>query len=126
MTLVPFAEDLNRFILKLNGAEQGSYKITWGSESKEFTGEQLSAGIFLAKEFPENPFCAAFDKVDAAVFAKQQYETTQVKQIFNGAEGKADFSKAMAETEAVRKPLADAIAAAVVPVTHSIQIEKLK
>jgi lysophospholipase L1-like esterase len=126
MTLVPFAEDLNRFILKLNDAEQGSYKITWGSESKEFTGEQLSAGIFLAKEFPENPFCAAFDKVDAAVFAKQQYETTQVKQIFNGAEGKADFSKAVAETEAVRKPLADAIAAAVVPVTHSIQIEKLK
>lgn len=126
MTLVPFAEDLNRFVLKVNDAEPGQYKVTWGSESKEFTSDQLSAGIFLVQEFPENPFCPAFDKVDAAVFAKQQYETTQVKQIFHGAEGKTDFSKAVADTEAVRKPLADAIAAAMVPVTHSIEIEKRK
>ena len=125
MTLVPFAEDLNRFVLKLTDAEPGLYKVTWGSESQQFSGEQMSAGILLAKEFPDNPFCAGFDKVDAAVFAKQQYETTQVKQIFHGPERKTDFPKAVAETEAVRKPLAEAVAAAMVPMTHTIEIEKI-
>ncbi len=125
MTLVPFAEDLNRFILKLNGNLSGKYSVRWGEASREFTAEQLQKGISLAVEFPENPMCAAFSKVDAAVAAKQAYETEQIKKAFHSAEAKADFAKVVTETEAIRQPLADAVAAAMQPVTHTIQISKI-
>ncbi len=38
----------------------------------------------LAAEFPSNPFSAAFAKVDAAVAAKQDYETKEVQKLFRG------------------------------------------
>ena len=125
MTLVPFAEDLNRFILKLNGNASGKYCVQWGEATHEFTAEELQKGISLAVEFPENPLCQAFNKVDAAVAAKQAYETEQIKKAFHSPEAKVDFAKIVAETEAIRQPLADAIAAAMQPVTHTIQISKV-
>ena len=53
-----------------------SYKLTWGEQSRTFTAEQLAHGVNLAAEFASNPFSDAFSKVDAAVAAKQAYETT--------------------------------------------------
>ncbi len=126
MTLVPFAEDLNRFVLKVQGTEECNYRVTWGTQSKEFSFTDLNKGICLPVEFPENPFCESFDRVDKAVWAKQAYETAQVKQIFHGPEGKTDFAKAVADTEAKRKPLADAISNAMTPVVHVIKISKIK
>jgi lysophospholipase L1-like esterase len=125
MTLVPFAEDLNRFVLKLDGIGDGQYRVTWGEESQDFAAEDLRKGINLAEAFTENPFSAAFDNVDQAVAAKQAFETKQIKEIFHGAAGKADIEKAVAETEAEREPLAEAIRAALVPVTHQITIVAL-
>lgn len=126
MTLVPFTEDLNRFVLKVIVPEQTQWQITWGETSRTFTAAQLAEGISLAWEFPENPFCEAFDRVDAAVAKKQAYETEQVKKIFHGPQGRKDFAVAVKETEAVRQPLADAIAAAMQPVTHQIKIQQVK
>lgn len=83
----------------------------------------MSKGIRLADRFERNPFSPYFEKVDAAVLAKQSYETKQVKQIFHGEAGKKDFAKAVEETELERKPLADAVKQAVVPVEHQIKIE---
>ena len=122
MTLVPFAEDLSRFVLKMSGKPSGRYRVQWGDTSREYSADELSAGILLAAEFPENPFCSAFDKVDAAVAAKQAFETTQVKKVFHGPRGRADIEKAVVETEAERTPLAEAIAEAMVLVTHTIRI----
>ncbi|MEO8268134.1 MAG: SGNH/GDSL hydrolase family protein [Aureliella sp.] len=122
MTLVPFAEDLNRFVLKIAHPQRAKYKIIWGDESHEFDAEQLATGVNLAAEFENNPFCAAFDAVDKAVAAKQAFETKQVKEIFHGPEGEKDFSAAVASTEAKREPLADAIHQAFVPVEHTIEI----
>ncbi len=122
ITLVPFTEDLNRFVLKLTGKPSGRYRVQWGETSREYSADELSAGILLAVDFPENPFCLAFDKVDAAVATKQAFETTQIKKVFHGPRGRADIKKAVAETEAERKPLAEAIAAAMAPVTHTIRI----
>jgi lysophospholipase L1-like esterase len=122
MTLVPFAEDLNRFMLSVSGLADGEYQVTWGDKSNKYTDDQLVEGINLANEFYENPFSEQFDRVDAAVAAKQKYETHQMKDVFHGAEGKADFEKAVTDTEAKRKPLADAIRAAMVPVTHEISV----
>jgi lysophospholipase L1-like esterase len=126
MTLVPFAEDLNLFVLKVAGIGDGQYRITWGEQVQDFAGEDLSAGINLAQEFPENPFSAAFDKVDHAVAVKQKFETQQIKEIFHGPQGKVDIEKAVAQTEVERKPLAEAIRAAMVPVTHEITISRLR
>ncbi|TWU33419.1 SGNH/GDSL hydrolase family protein [Novipirellula artificiosorum] len=124
-TLVPFTEDLNRFVLKGVGAKPGQYEVRWGDQSKTFSDQELAAGIHLPVEFPENPFCEAFDRVDGAVAEKQAFETKQVKAIFHGAPGKADFEKAVLETEAERAPLAQAVADAVVPVTHTIKITRI-
>jgi len=125
MTLVPFPEDLNRFVLKVSGDLPGTYRVQWGDAVREYSAEELINGVQLPVDFPENPFCAAFDRVDAAVAAKQAFETTQVKRIFHGPEGRADFEAAVRETEAQRAPLAAAIAEAMTPVTHSIEIQRV-
>jgi len=79
--------------------------------------------VNLADDFQVNPFSDAFKAVDEAVLKKQQYETDQIKKHFHGADGKADIEKTATETEAVRTPLAAAIATALVPVTHVISIK---
>ena len=85
---------------------------------------------------------------DAAVAAKQSYETKQIKSIFHelvggkfktadeikdpeiktlfalqGADGKFNRDQMAAETEKTRAPLAAAVQSAFVPVTHTIFIE---
>jgi hypothetical protein len=98
------------------------YRVTWGQSVRQYSAEQLAAGVQLPVDFPENPFCEAFDRVDAAVAAKQAFETTQVKKVFHGREGREDFAKAVTDTEARRAPLAAAIAQAMTPVSHKITI----
>ena len=120
--LVPFAAELNRLTLLVKHADAPLYTVTWGEQKKIFSGGQLRRGINLAEEFLTNPFSDAFKKVDAAVFAKQQFETHQIKEVFHGGEGKADMEAAAAKTEAERAPLAAAIKAAFVPVTHHLKI----
>jgi hypothetical protein len=121
-TLVPFFADLSRFELIVTHAPAPSYQVIWGDATNTYTAAQLATGVNLAEDFVKNPFSAAFAKVDEAVAAKQAYETKQIKEIFHGPEGKADIDKAVADTEATRAPLAAAIAAAMVPVTHTIKL----
>jgi hypothetical protein len=122
MTLIPFNQDLNRLLLVVKNGKAAAYEVTWGAESKTFTAEQLARGINLAAEFPCNPFCETFAKVDAAVAAKQAYETRQIKQLFRSPQAKTDMEGIAAETEKERAPLAAAIKAAFVPVTHSLKL----
>jgi hypothetical protein len=122
MTLVPFNQELNRLTLVVKNGKAKNYRVTWGTESRRFTAEQLAKGVNLAEEFPSNPFGEAFAKVDSAVAAKQAFETKQIKQIFRKPEAKADMERVAAETEKERQPLADAIHNAFVPVTHTIKI----
>ena len=147
MGLIPFNEDLNRFLLVVKKPQAKSYVVTWGESSKTFTSEQLAKGVNLAAEFAINPFWDAFNKVDLAVKAKQDYETKQIKQIFHdlrsskyktaedvkdpemkelfalrGADGKFDMEALAAATERKRAPLAEAIQTAFVPVTHTLRI----
>ena len=79
MTLVPFNQDLNRFMLTVTNATAELYRVNWGDQSKTFTGAQLTAGVNLAAEFVLNPFSTRFALIDAAVSAKQDFETRQVK-----------------------------------------------
>jgi hypothetical protein len=126
MTLIPFNQELNRLMLVVADTEKGSgYRVEWGGASKEFTGEQLRKGINLAAEFPSNPFSEPFAKVDAAVAAKQVFETKQIKQRFHGSEGKTNLTAVVTETEKEREPLAEAIKQAFVPVTHKLKITRI-
>ncbi len=151
MALVPFNQDLNRLMLEVRNMKAKNYTVKWDGYARVFSAERLAKGINLAEEFDVNPFSQAFAKVDAAVAAKQAYETKQVKQIFHElikgkfnteedikdeeikqlfalktADGKLDGEKIIAETEKKRTQLADAIKAAFVPVTHVIAVTPFK
>jgi hypothetical protein len=133
MTLVPFNQDLNRLMLVIKHGQADRYQITWGDSSKTFPAEQLAHGINLAAEFPANPFTAAFAKVDAAVAAKQAYETKQIKKLFRQtADPKPTMQQITAHTEQIvgetekdHATLEAAVRAAFAPVTHVIKITAL-
>ncbi len=122
LTLVPFNQELNRLMLVVKNGKAGRYKVTWGPQSKTFTADQLARGVNLAEEFTCHPFCEAFARVDAAVAAKQAFETKQIKQLFRSPEAKTDMEAVAARSEKERQPLAEAIQAAFVPVTHTLRI----
>lgn len=122
-TLVPFFQELSRLQLVVKNASAVQYHVIWGNTTNTYSAVQLAAGVNLAADFVDNPFCESYRRVDEAVAAKQAYETKQIKQIFHGPEGKADMAKAVATTEAERAPLAKAIAEAVTPVRHTIVIQ---
>jgi hypothetical protein len=130
MTLIPFNQDLNRLTLIVKNGTAQNYRVTWGAESKTFSGGQLKKGVNLAAEFAVNPFAEAFAKVDAAVAAKQMFETKEMKQDFrpNGNLGApigevvAQTEKVVAEDEKTHDTLAAAVHDAFVPVTHTIKI----
>ena len=122
MEVVSFNQDLNRFRLVVKNATAANYKVTWGEQSKNYSPAELAAGVNLAADFAVNPFSEAFKRVDDAVGAKQAYETTQIKKIFHGDEGKKDMQAAVNRTESERTPLVEAIKTAFVPVKHTIKI----
>ncbi len=129
-TLVPFNQDLNRLTLIVKNGDANRYRITWGSVSKTFSAAQLEQGINLSAEFPANPFNEAFAKVDAAIAAKQEFETKEMKTDFRpkGVQ-KPSIDDVITQTEKVVKEdeqahdkLAVAVHDAFVPVTHVIRI----
>lgn len=122
MTLVPFNAELNRFLLVVTNAAAPRYIVSWGSGYRTYTREQLAKGVNLAEDFAVNPFSEAFDRVDAAVAAKQAYETRQVKDLMHGDEGRADMEATVALTEKARQFYVEALARALVPVKHSLKI----
>jgi lysophospholipase L1-like esterase len=125
LTLVPFDEQLNRLVLRVKTPEVGMYRVTWGDQFQTFSAAELAEGINLAATFRDNPFSDAFEKVLEAVNQKQAYETEQVKRAFHSDAAKKNFAAVVEETEAKRQPLAEAVAASVVPVTHAISVERV-
>lgn len=129
MTLVPFNERLNRLMLFVKNPTAPSYRVSWGDVSKTFTSEQLAAGVNLAVEFPENPFNAAFAKVDSAIADKQAFETKEIKDMFHGngnpsgAALVAQSDGLVGKAEEERDGLVAAVRAAFVPVRYVIKIE---
>jgi lysophospholipase L1-like esterase len=130
MTLVPFNQDLNRLTLVVKNGSASQYLITWGAESKTFPAEQLAKGINLAAEFPANPFSETFAKVDAAVTAKQAFETKEMKETFRRTASRrptmaqiaAQTDEVVGEAEKEHDALVAAERAAFVPVKHVIKI----
>jgi lysophospholipase L1-like esterase len=122
LALVPFEDELNRFVLKLDAPTAANYDVTWGDTTKSYTAEQLQQGVNLAKEFVNHPLRPAFKKVWDAVAAKQDYETRQIKSLVHGPEGAADREATFALTEKARAKFAKAIADAKQPAEHVIVV----
>jgi lysophospholipase L1-like esterase len=118
----PFQEELNRFTLTVKGAKKGFYNVTWGGTTLRFSVHQLREGVNLPAMFQTTPFDEAFAKVDAAVAAKQAFETRQIKELFHGDAGRRDMEGTVKQTEEQRAPLAAAAKAAVTEVVHTITI----
>ena len=123
LALVPFDDELNRFVLKIDAPSATSYDVTWGDATRTYSAEDLKKGVNLAKDFQTHPLQSAFKKIWDAVEAKQNYETRQIKTLVHGPEGAADLEGTFAVTEKARAPLAKAIADAKQPVEHVITIK---
>ncbi len=82
LPFLPFNQELNRFMLVVTNLGAPKAKVAWGNAEKEFSREQLEAGINLAAEYLDNPFSSAFQKVNDAVAAKQKLETVMIREAF--------------------------------------------
>ena len=129
LTLVPFNQELNRFQLTAKHATAEKYRVTWGSESQVFTAEQLAHGVNLAEAFTLNPFSTRFALVDAAVSAKQDFETRQIKTLFRPAGEKVtnaqiaeQTDQVLADTEREHSALENVIRTAYAPINYSLKI----
>ena len=129
----PFNQELNRFTLKVRNLNGASAKVTWGDQSKEFTREQLEAGVNLAAEFPGTPFDGAFKKVLDAVAAKQNYETTVIKSMIsnfrqfsyeakNDAELAAAFSTLGKKLVERQQEFDATVKKTIVPIRHTLSV----
>lgn len=131
-----FNEELNRYTLRVKNLSTAKAKVTWGTEVKEFTKEQLTAGINLAVEFDKSPLDNAFIQLVIAVNAKQAYETPMIKGMITNFRNFTNDAKADPELAAalntVKQKMIDkqekldaAAHAKAVPVTHTIKVEAL-
>lgn len=128
---LPFNQDLNRYMLVVKNASAPKLKVTWGSNSKEFTKEKLEKGINLAAEFLDNnPFTEPFMAVQKAVREQQVFETTGIKTLLHSLldwrthfPGMANYGEL--ENAVLKKDveLRSASRAAVKPVKHALVIE---
>jgi lysophospholipase L1-like esterase len=78
---LPFNQDLNRLVLVVKNLETPKGVVTWGEQSKEFSREDLAAGVNLAAEFDQTPFDGPFGELVDAVGQKQNFETMMIKGI---------------------------------------------
>ncbi len=90
----------------------------------------MENGINLAEEFPHNPFTDAFARVDAAVAAKQAFETDEIKNQFEAQHEHLSRQEigerteaAVGAAEATHAKLAADLKTAFVPVTYTLKIE---
>lgn len=132
-----FNQDLNRLTLKVLSLSTAKAKVTWGSQSKEFSREQLEAGVNLAAEFTKTPFDEAFAGLSNAITLKEAFETTLIKSLVTHmrviAAEAAEEPKVAAALVKLKKKLADEHAKLdanvrkfVKPVTHTITVEEIR
>lgn len=132
----PFNQDLNRLTLKVKNLGAAKAKVTWGAAAKDFTKEQLEAGVNLAAEFPATPFDAQFGKLIGALGQKQQFETSMIKglvtnfrQFANDAKADPDLAKAFdtvrTKLQARQQALDAEARKQLVPVKHTLVVTAL-
>jgi len=79
LPFVPFQQDLNRFELKVSNLPSAKAEVSWGSQKKVFSKDELEKGVNLAAEFLDNPFSAQFNQLLNELGTKQNLETFMIK-----------------------------------------------
>lgn len=132
-----FNQDLNRLTLQVKNIGSAKAKVTWGAQSKEFSREQLEAGVNLAAEFTQTPFDAAFAGLTNGIGLKQAYETTLIKSFVTHmrvvAAEAAEEPKVAAALAKLKKKFADEHAKMdanlrkqIQPVTHTLKVVEIR
>ncbi len=132
-----FLDELDRLTLRVKNLDAAKAKVTWGTETKEFSKEQLAKGINLMAEFDKTPFDQPFFTFMNAVRLKQEYETPMIKNMISGfrsfatdAKSDPEFSSALDTLKnkmiAKQQKLDAAERTLLVPVKHSIKVEAVK
>jgi lysophospholipase L1-like esterase len=130
----PFNQDLNRLTLIVTNPGAEKLKVTWGPTSKDYPAADLAKGVNLAADFAaSNPFTEPFKKGEEAIRAQQNFETPLIKDLLPTLprylqllpEQKESLDKLAQGGIDKAKALNDASVAAVVPVKHTIKIEKI-
>lgn len=127
---LPFNEELNRFRLVVHHAP-ARLQVTWGNETRTFTGAELATGVNLCAAFDRTPFQDAFAAVETAIKRQQAFETPAVKDLLHGlAQVGPYFSREPADgkdlsTDLVRRDteLNQAARSLVQPVRHRLRFE---
>jgi lysophospholipase L1-like esterase len=136
LPFLPFNQDLNRLTLKVTGLDTPKGVVTWNGQAKEFTREQLAAGINLAAEFEKTPFDQPFGDLLAAVAKKQNYETGMIKAVITEMRNDPPDVKSDAEVQAALKTVVTRLHArqteldaaarkTLAPVKHTISVAQL-
>lgn len=133
LPFLPFNAELNRMTLVVKNLSTKQANVSWGETTKLFSRADLEKGINLANEFINNPFSQPFAVIDAAVVAKQNFETVMIKQQISGYPALLNAFKSdgemVAHLTAMRpllwkrqRQLADEVRAAFKPVRHRLVV----
>jgi hypothetical protein len=130
VTVFPFNQDLNRYLLVVKGLTGKNAKVTWGTESRELAASDLAQGVNLAAAFAgHTPFNDVFNHIVDRLWQQQ------LKQFVwnDGTISHLDDIKKMAPGAPVDQLLAGIRAqdaknfsdtkAMMVPIDHTIKIE---
>ena len=132
VTVLPFNQDLNRYMLIVKGITTPNAKVTWGSVTKQYAAADLAKGVNLAADFLANPFVDQFNKIAGAVSAQENQETLLSQTFmhsladwkqnyFPGVDSAFDqvIAAGMTRHDAMFKAAADLV----IPIEHTIKIE---
>jgi hypothetical protein len=130
ITLFPFNQDLNRYLLVVKGLTAPRVKVTWGAESRVFAAGDLAQGVNLAAAFAgHTPFDNVFGHVVDALWQQQLKQfiwndsviahMDALKQMAPGA----PFDQLIAGIHDQDAKNDAAAAALMVPIAHTIKIE---
>jgi len=130
LPFLPFNDELNRYMLIVNGLKTAQAKVTWGTDSKVFSAADLEKGINLADEFLNNPFCDRFNDLQTLVAAKQSTELSFASNVLHNLghyktalPAQSDnLDQIAAGCVDLQKKFSDVVANAVLPVDHAIVI----
>ena len=133
LEFIPFNQELNRLMLVVKNAPAKKLRVTWGTESREYSAEQLASGINLAAEFLKNPFSEPFAAAEVAIRQQQEFETPAIKGLVTALPrwqvalpGEAEVIRQIRDdVSKLSLDFRKASRAAVVPVKHTLKIEAI-
>jgi hypothetical protein len=123
---------LNRYLLVVKGLTGAKAKVTWGTESREFSVADLEKGVNLAAAFAgHTPFNSQFTRIEDVLWQQQLKQYIFTENIFQHLEEfkqmapGGPFDQLVAGVYKQDDKNGAAAAAMFVPIQHTLKIEPL-